>query len=277
MVTKIVKLGILGGAGLALGLGILFGTDAVSYVWTAARSVRTVARDSVPIEFELKRTRDMVDGIIPEMHANIRLIAQEEVAIAQLKESIGQAQDRLSEEQTRIARLRDTLKTQQVSYTMGSVDYTRQQIKEELARRFDGFKEAEVVLASKFRLVDARERSLRGAMQMLERTRSEKTRLEDRIATLESQYRLVKAASTGSTMALDNTKLAQAEKLLGQIKNRLDVAERVLSHEARFIQPIEVDVIDESDLLEQVDAHFAPADEAVVTTGQDDLLLSQAE
>jgi hypothetical protein len=80
--------------------------------------------------------------------------------------------------------------------------------------------------------------------------------LENRIAALESQYRLVKAASANSRIQVDNSKLAQTEKLINEIKNRLDVAERVLAHEANFVQPIVVDVIDEKDLLVEVNEYF---------------------
>jgi len=277
MIGKVVKIGLFSAAGAGLALGILFGTDAGSYVWTAAKSVRTAAKDSVPIEFELQRCRDMLEEIIPEMHANIRLIAQEEVEIAHLHESIGQSEESMTDEQARIAKLRDMLKTQQVSYTLGGFDYGREQVKEDLARRFEHFREAEVVLASKRRLVETREKSLRGAMQMLERTRAEKARLEDQVAALDSQYRLVKAASTGSRVQMDNSKLAQAEKLLGQIRTRLNVAERVLAHEAKFVQPIQVDIIDEVDLLQQVDDHFAPAGQVKASETDEPLMLSQAD
>ena len=53
-------------------------------------------------------------------------------------------------------------------------------------------------------------------------------------------------------------KLTQAEKLINQINKRLDVAERVLAHESRFVQTIPVDVIPEKDLLAQIEDHFNP-------------------
>ena len=84
MITRLVKLGVIGALGLGLAGGLLFGRDAVSYVRSTAKSLRTAVKDSVPIEFELKRASDLLDDIIPEMHANIRLIAQEEVEVAAL-------------------------------------------------------------------------------------------------------------------------------------------------------------------------------------------------
>ena len=75
-------------AGVAVVGSVLFGRDVASYVRSSAKSVRTVVKDSVPIEFELRRARDLLDEIIPEMHASIKLIAQEEVEVAGLNVNI---------------------------------------------------------------------------------------------------------------------------------------------------------------------------------------------
>lgn len=259
MIRKTMKIGVVSLAGLTLVAGLLFGTELGSYVWTSANTVRTAVKDHVPIEFELQRARDLLEEIIPEMQANVGLIAKEEVEIANLKEDIDRSRDSMAVEKVRITKLGDALKTQRASYTFGGAQYTHDQVKGELARAFDRYKEAEIVLAGKQRLLDTRQKSLQAAMQMLERTRSEKARLEDRIAALDSQYRLVKAASTTSKVQLDNSKLAQTEKLISDVKKRLDVAERVLAHEARFVQPIEIDTINEKDLLAQVEEHFGGA------------------
>jgi hypothetical protein len=93
-------------------------------------------------------------------------------------------------------------------------------------------------------------------MQLLEQTRARKRMLHDKIESLASQHRLVKAAAVGSQIQVDNSKLAQTEKLISQIKRRLDVAERVLAHENQFIQAIPVDAVAEADLLTQVDEYF---------------------
>jgi hypothetical protein len=125
-----------------------------------------------------------------------------------------------------------------------------------LSNRFERFKESEVILAGKQRLLETRQKSLESAMTMLDKTRSRKTLLEDKIESLTSQYRLVKAASVGTNIQVDNSKLAQTEKLIAQIQKRLDVAERVLAHESQFIEEIPVDAVPEEDLLTQVDEYF---------------------
>jgi len=241
--------------------GLLFGADLVSYIRSTIKSVQRSVKDSVPIEFELRRARDTLEQIIPEMHANIRLIAQEEVEVAALNSDIEKSQKALEDERMRIAKLRKSLDIQPAAYTFAGRTFTRTQVKQDLVQRFERFKEAELVLASKQKLLARRENSLQAAMQMLEQTKAQKRLLEDKIGALESQYRVVKAAAVGSAIDIDNSKLAQTAKLIDQIKRRLDVAERVLAHESRFVQSIPVDAVTEEDLLAQIDEYFGPADE----------------
>lgn len=263
MILRWVKYGVMGVVGLGLVGGIIFGKDMVSYVKSSAKGVRTVVKDSVPIEFELRRARDMVDEIIPEMHANIRLIAQEEVEVAALKGEIEKGRGALQDEESKIKTLRVALEQPRVEYTFAGRNYGRSEVKADLAARFERYKESELVLASKVKLLDNREKQLAAAMQMLEKTRSDKRLLEDRIEVLASQYRIVKATAAGSQFQVDNSKIAQTQKLISEIQKRLDVAERVLAHESKFVGTIpvsEVETLPETDLVAQVDDYFKTRD-----------------
>ncbi len=256
MITKWIKRGVIGTVGLGLLGGLIFGKDVISYVSSSARGIRQVAKDAVPIEFELRRARDLLDDIIPEMHANIRLIAQEEVEVAALKGEIAKSQENLDEEREKIRTLRTSLETPRAQYTFADRRYTRDDVKADLAARFERLRESELVLASKERLLGSREESLTAAMRLLERTRDQKRLLENKIEALAAQHRLVKAAAVGSPIQVDDSKLAQTEKLIAQIQKRLDVAERVLAHESRFVQAIPVETVVEEDLVAQVDEYF---------------------
>jgi hypothetical protein len=261
MIMKWLKRSVIVVAGVSLVGGMLFGKDVVSYVRSSAKSVQSVVKDSVPIEFELRRARDLLEEIIPEMHTNVRLIAQEEVEVAALNVDIAKNQDSIKEEELRIAKLRDALAEPKAQYCFAGREFPRSYVKEDLANRFERFKETELVLASKKRLLVSRENSLHAAMQVLEQTRSRKRMLQDKIESLASQHRLVKAAAVGTNIQVDNSKLAQTEKLITQIKKRLDVAERILAHESQFVQAIPVDAVVEEDLLTQVDDYFQSRDQ----------------
>ena len=262
MITKWLKRGLIVTACLCLAGGLLFGKDLVSYVRSSAKSVQTAVKDAVPIEFELRRARDLLEEIIPEMHANIRLIAEEEVEIAALKTDIDRSEKASADQRRRIKKLRQALETQQDRYSFGDEQYTRSRVKKDLAERFDWFKESELILASKRRVRAAREKSLQAATQLLDKTRSQKRMLKAKIEGLAGQWRLVKASAVGSAIQVDNSKLARTEKLIAHIKKRLDVAERVLAHESRFVQSIPVETITEKDLLTQVDDYFEAGTDA---------------
>ena len=264
MIGKWVKRGAVATVGLTLVGGLLFGDDLVSYAKSSAHAVRGHVKSNVPIEFELTRARDLLDEIIPEMHANIRRIATEEVELASLKADIHASTEKLTEERTRVSKLRDVVGIELANYRIGGRKYTHEQVVDDLSRRFERVKEAEVVLAGKERLLTQREATLAAAEQMLSKTQSQKALLKDKIESLASQHRLVLAAAVGSHVKMDNSKLAKTEKLINEIQKRLDVAERVLARESDFVQTIEISVIDEVDLLAQVDEYLYGPAEAVV-------------
>ncbi len=260
MIGKIVKYGLVLGIGTVGVGGVLLGTDACSFFRSSFKSVRTAVRDQIPLEFELKRARDLLDEAGPEMRQNVRLIAEQEVEIAHAKADVRRAEQSLAEETQRVQKLRECLAgdTTKTRFTIGNFNYGREQLKTELARRFERFTEAEQALAEKKQLLEARERSVVAAMQALEAARAQRAHLEAQIENLEAKHRLAQAASSGSDahVRIDNDRLAQAEKLVAQIRKQLEVNERMLAHDARFTQPIPIDVVNEKELLEKLEAHF---------------------
>jgi hypothetical protein len=259
MVVKTLKYGIITTGALALGGGLLFGRDLVSYVSSSARSVQSAVKDSVPIEFELRRARDLMDDIIPEMHCNVRLIAQQEVEIDALRKDVGMSRESVKAETVQILKLKDALGKGEQKFPLRRHRVHARSGEGRPGRRLDNVKEADLILSGKQRLLENRTKALAAAMQALERTRAQKSLLESQIAALEGQHKLLQATSVGSSIQVDNSKLAQTQKLIAQIKKQLDTAERVLAHEAKFTQPIQVDAVSEKDVVAQAEEYLATA------------------
>lgn len=256
MLWKAIKFGAIGLGGALLAGGMIFGSDLGSYVRSCSTEMRLAVKDNIPVEFELRRARDLLDGVGPELHKNIRLVAEQEVEIEQLKQDLDQGRHNLDDERQRVQRLRDALATSQTSFTFGDLSYTRTQLTQELSRQFAHYREAETAMAARQQLLVSRQQSLAGAMQAMESAKSQKATLEAQIDALEAQYQLVKTASAGTDLQIDHSKLAQAQKVVADIHKQLDVAEHVLAHEAKFTHAVATDSIDEKDLLAQVDQHF---------------------
>ncbi len=264
MLVRLIKYGSIGAGALVLGGLVFFGPDLVSYAKTSVGQVRQTAKEAVPLEFELARARDLLGEILPELQANIRLIAHEEVEIEQLRDEIDDAQTSLGQEEKRIAKVRYLLDGPDQRFVVAGVRYAREDLSEDLSRSFDRYKEAEIVLAGKQKLLETREQTLASAVRLLEDTRARKLALEDQISALEGQYRLVKAAGSGSRFQIDDTKIAQTDRLIRDIKKRLDVAERALAHEAHFTVAIAFDEpVDEPELLAQIDEYFGEEESVV--------------
>lgn len=260
MIWKAIKFGTLtAGVGLLAG-GLVLGSDLGSYLRSSCRTVQVSIKDNIPVEFQLRRARDLLDGVGPQLHENIRRVAEQEVEIASLKGELDQSRLALVDEKHRIQTLRNCLSSAQTSFTFDGVDYTREQVEHDLGRQFAHFRESESALKSRQQLLESRQQALAAAMEAMESAKAQKATLEAQVEGLEAQYRLVQAASSGTEFQLDGGRLAEAQKVVGEIRKQLAVTEHVLAHEAKFTQPIPVDAVDEKDLLRQVDARLAQSD-----------------
>ena len=262
MCKKMFKSVVLLGLGVFLVAVLLFGPHAFDYVRGSVNHIQRGVANKVPIEFELERAKDMLEEIIPEMHANVKLISQEEVEIAALKAEIDSTVKPMAMERQSIENLNQQLCMHKASYQVGGHQFTRQELTDDLANRFERFKESEMLKQSKEKMLNIREKSLASAIKTLENTKKNKQLLENKIASLESQYRLIQASSVGTEYSIDNSKISQTEKLIGQIKKRLDVAERVLANEGKFLESKTTaeftveDAVSEQELIGQIRDYF---------------------
>lgn len=215
----------------AVGGYAIFGTDAGSYLRTTSRSVQQMVKQSVPLEFELRRARDMIDTILPDLQSQVRVIAQEEVEIASLKSEVSRDQSLARRNRNSLKSMRDQLRTQQVSFKTGARELSRQQLTEQLDQRLRRYQQAQVSLASKQKLLQKREDSLAAALEMLDRMRDRKAWLEQKVETLAAQNRLLKASQVQAGKLIDSSQLSGADQLLTEIEKRLAVAQRVLAYE----------------------------------------------
>ena len=228
--------------------------------------VKTAVKDSIPIEFEIKRARDLLEALVPEMRANLKIVAGEEVEVANLEKEIQSQRVSVQEASQKLQTLRNMLKTQSVSYLISGRDYQRPELVEDLARRLEQVRTAEMLLSGKEDLLKNRRRSLDAALQKLEKTRISRIELASQIEALEGQFRLVQAQSCGSEFHIDDSKLAQTQKVIAELKKRLEVAQHVLAREARFVDLIPLETVNEGTVVEQVDNYFSRKCPAPFTT-----------
>ncbi|MBS0263003.1 MAG: hypothetical protein JSS02_13745 [Planctomycetes bacterium] len=250
---------LIGAVGTVVLSTLVFGRDAISYLKTAGSSARDAIKAEVPIEFEIQRARDMVANLIPDIRKCMHVIAEEEVSVEQLNQEIAAAEGNLNKQKEEILALRKHVDSGKSTYQYASRSYSANEVKRDLALRFERFKTAESTIASKRQILTAREKSVTAAREKLEGMIASKRSLEVQIENLDARMKTIQAAQTASSVQLDDSQLARAKKLIGDLNKQMDVAQKMLDADGKFVGLIPVDTttnIVPEDLSRQIDEYF---------------------
>lgn len=232
------------------------GSNVFGYLRSSTNMIQKSVKDAIPIELELQRARDLLGDLVPEIKKNLSEVVSEEVEIAELEHEIGEQREAIDVERERVRKLRVSLTQQQAGYRFANHDYSRGEVVNELKRRFEQLKTAEMLFEGKENLLVKRQRSLEAAQTKLEKTRLARIDLEAQIESLEAQFRLVQAQTSHSEFHFDESKLTELQGVIKDLKKRLQVAERVLARDAEFIEVIPVETQSEGSILDSVDAYL---------------------
>jgi hypothetical protein len=251
-----IKKAILVATGLGVTTLVLFGRDAASYVSTTYHQLTSTVQDSVPVEFQIDRARNMVKDLEPEIRNSMHVIAKEEVALEQLNQQIDGNQAKADKDKSDILRLQADLGTNKNTYRYASRSYTSNEVKQDLARRFSRFKVADDTLASMKQMRDAREKNLDAAQQKLAAMINARHKLDVDIQNLEAKRKLVEVAQASSDYVFDDSQLARCKELIGDIRTRLDVAAKLANADVTVETEIPLDEVAPADITDQVTEYF---------------------
>ena len=100
------------------------------------------------------------------------------------------------------------------------------------------------------------------ARARLDRMLNAKRDLEVEVENLEARLHNIHSESAATRVQFDDTQLARCEKLVGNLRVRLQVAEHLIASQGELdSMPTTVRLLDE-DILGQIDSHFSKTDEA---------------
>src|SRR5437588_2545275 len=258
-----VKKGIMLGVAALVLVGLLFGREGASHIKTSLGWVRQSVHDSVPVEFEISRARQMIKDLDPEIHRNMHLIAKEEVEVKHLRNQLSDAERQLVKNRSDIERLTGDLKHGSASFVYCGKSYTSRQVENDLTRRFDQYKVKEATLNKLTQVLAARERGLDAGRDKLKAMQAAKSQLEVDVANLEARQEMVKVAQTTSEFNFDDSRLARTKELIRDIGCRIDVAEKLVHDETTYPDQIAMDDQKSSgDITEQIAAYFEESKQA---------------
>jgi len=267
-----VKKAILAGGLAAVILGLVFGREGFSHAKTSLGWVRQSVRESVPVEFEISRARQMIKDLNPEIHRNMHLIAKEEVDVKHLRDQLNDAERQLAKNKSDIERLTGDLKSGDRHFVYCGKSYSAKQVENDLARRFDQYKVKEATLSKLSQVLAARDRGLEAGREKLKAMQAAKSQLEVDVANLDARLEMVKVAQSTSEFNFDDSRLSRTRELVKDIGCRIDVTEKLVNAETTY--PGQIDLDDQqadANLTEQITAYFEDArrEEATVAVRLD--------
>ena len=255
---KIIKWTVISSAAL-LGVGFFaFGTHMGSYISTVTGSLRESIHGQIPVEFELKRAETLVKEINPEIKASMRDLAQAEVELEDLQVSVVKLGEIVASQQNRVQNGYRLLSGNgDGEIRLASHGYPRRRFETELANAFDSYTNNKAILKTKTALIDRQTQAVAAAKQRLDVVRSEKVRLETMISSLKVQKSSLDALAAGSRrFDLDDSSLSQAKQVLANVKERLDVTQKMLEYDMFPETFGDVAEAPQRDILKDISDHF---------------------
>jgi chromosome segregation ATPase len=248
------------GSTIALVAGFFFfGRGLFSYARTAANEIRDSVRGEVPLDFEVKRARDQVEAIVPDIRKCMQLVAEQQVEIEHLDSTVERKVAALEQQKQAILVLRKHLDTGAEQYVTYGRHYSQDEVRRDLARKYERYETAEEMLERDQKVLEAHRKTLAANQTKLDEMLSAKRDLEVQIAQLEARLKTLQAAEAASALEFDDSQLAQAKKLILDLNKQLDVRAAMLEAEGQFTDGIPVATEPEeapADILEQIDAKF---------------------
>jgi hypothetical protein len=260
MLKKLVIIGL----GVVLVGGVLSTSNLGSYATTCYRRVTGAVKESVPVEFQIDRARTMVRDLEPEIRHSMHVIAKEEVEVAELDKRIKGADERSAKDKTDIIRLQSDLSSGRNVFHYAGNTYSKDEVKDDLSRRFNRFKTADATLSSLRQMRDARQRNLDAAREKLTAMIAAQRQLNVEVENLEAKLKLVQVAEASSDFQFDDSQLARCKELMTDIRTKLDVAAKLANADTNFQKEIPLDEASPDDIGDQVAKYFHLGSEAQV-------------
>ena len=241
---RLIKLTLsLGGCVLTLLLFVL-GNQFSSYLRTAAGSVQENVQDAVPIEFELRRARDLIDEIMPQLRSQIRSIATQEVEIARLEQSLQKSVAKRDRDRDRLIAARAASQVTLVSLDP-AIDASGREpaagpcdTDNSMRRQFESLQSLEATIAMQREVLQSRRSAMMMAGEALRKTRHRKAQLEQKVALLTAKHQWVEASRIEAVAAdAPPSQMTDADALLSKLEIRLAVDQRVATRQREWSDP----------------------------------------
>jgi DNA repair exonuclease SbcCD ATPase subunit len=259
MVCSMVKKAVVGAALGAGALFLVFGTHAPGYVKTAFHKVKHNGKDAVPLPFDIDRAREEIASLEPAIHDNIEKLARAEVEVIGLDKEIAKIRTNMDTEKKALLTLRESLKTGEYRLAgHSSVAYTEDEVKADLARRYDAIKNVKGILEAKESTLKSKQSEIVAFRKQLETMMAQKKALTTKLDEIEAKLHQIEATQAANEFQhLDGSALSRAKETVSDLEKRLEVMAHKAELEGHYAGgevPVAVDPT--RDVVKEIDAEY---------------------
>ena len=197
------------------------------------------------------------------MQQHIRAIAEEMVAVDNLKQDISVTKANLDKQRANIMTMKKDLEagTQTISYD--GRDYPASRIRDKLARDWQSYRQCEETLKAKEKLLEAKEAAVTTAREQLAEMRSQYEQMEVELAQIETDIQSVRLAETRSTFQLDDSHLARIKEAKTRLQDRVNAMKKLTTLQGEFANDLDIRVdrkVQTADVIKEINDHFGKSD-----------------
>lgn len=243
----------------ALAAGFIFGRDMFSYARTFGSNVRHAVRSEITPEFEIDRIRTEVDQLMPEIRRHMTVVAEQSVDVKDQERAIAAKESNLSKQKDEILALRADLDSGRDRFVYSKVSYSRGEVQNDLAERFESFRNTEDAVNRDRKILVAVKETLRANQKKLNVMLERKQDLIVQVSQLEARLKQIQATEAINSIEVDDSQLSHVEQMIKNMNHALDVRESLLDTQGHALGriPVTEEVCDDNgDVVSEIDRHF---------------------
>jgi chromosome segregation ATPase len=269
MMCKMAKKAVLG-AGLGLGaLALLFGTTKTwNYIHYACQTVRDNVQDAVPFDAQIDNARREVESLNPAIERSIEALAKLEENVKELNGEIVAQRDTMGRDSREILALRNQLGSGDVRRT-GLTDESCCEVKADLARRLDLYKQSKQILKAKEETLKARQQQVAALKTQLDEMKVQRKTLLSQIDAIEARHKALEASRSVREPIIDTgaaDTLAHVKKTVAELNKRVNIEVRADELRRQFSDRHESVAVEPGrDVLKEVDQEFGTSANGTTT------------
>ncbi len=230
----------IGGSVAGVAILVLFGSNALGYVQTLFGWAKEKADDAVSIELKVANAERMVAELNGEIRNFTKAVTEQQIDKERLEATIATQDAGLAKQKKDILALKADLDRGERQYVFNGRSYSSEQVQNDLDLKFKRFKRETDSLKRDRELLQKREDILAANSSRFEEMVAAKKDLESQIASLKDRMKDLKADEAVGALAIDDSKMARARKLIDELNRKLDVEERLRENEGRVASEIKV-------------------------------------